>query len=206
MSRLSASQRFEFKPGNNPGGLRGLRTSIRESRFQNRFDWAPTQDPASFIRKEAYDLHSMHLPTAKDGRNVLFFAGDPESRAGHFVLLEARGGRWKFKVQTLGYNDRIENDCDFENGGDCSRAREFFTEFVDHARGSLAVLYDPSLDLDYSRIFTGASVTYYGWPVEGSPETVKQYDLNAPYMFPFRDRTSLAVRVPNVSLPARGLQ
>ena len=179
MSRLSASQRFEFKPGNNPGGLRGLRTSIRESRFQNRFDWAPTQDPASFIRKEAYDLHSMHLPTAKDGRNVLFFAGDPESRAGHFVLLEARGGRWKFKVQTLGYNDRIENDCDFENGGDCSRAREFFTEFVDHARGSLAVLYDPSLDLDYSRIFTGASVTYYGWPVEGSPETVKQYDLNA---------------------------
>lgn len=179
LSRLSASQRFEFRPGNNPGGLRGLRTSIRESRFQNRFDWAPSPDPSPFIREEAYELHRMHLPSARDGRNILFFARNPESRSGHFVLFEASGGNWKFKVQTLGNEDNIEKDCDFESGGSCSRAREFFGEFVNHARGSLAVLYDPSLDLDYSNIFTGASVTYFGWLSASRKEKARDYSLNA---------------------------
>ncbi len=178
LSRLSAAQRFEFRPGNNPGGLRGLRTSIRESRFQNRFDWAPSPDPAPFIREEAYDLHRMHLPSARNGRNVLFFARESESTAGHFVLFEATGGVWKFKVQTLGEKDTIAKDCDFESGGSCERAREFFSEFIDHARGSLAVIYDPSLDLDYSRIFTGASVSYFGWPSDSRKEKVKDYALN----------------------------
>lgn len=178
LSRISASQRFEFSPGSNPGGLRGLRTSIRESRFQNRFDWAPTRDPGAFVRKEAYDLHRMYLPPAKNGRHVLFFVADAESDAGHFVLFEASAGRWNFRVQSKGADDRIEDNCSFQHGGGCSRAREFFTEFADRIRGTLAVLYDPSLDLDYSRIFTGASVTYYGWPLKESKDQVKDYALN----------------------------
>ena len=178
LSRLSASQRFEFRPGNNPGGLRGLRTSIRESRFQNRFEWAPSPDPSPFIREEAYDLHRMHLPAARSGRNVLFLSRDVDSGAGHFVLFESSGRTWKFKVQTLGAGDEIEKDCDFESGGSCETAREFFSEFRDHARGTLAILYDPSLDLDYSKIFTSASVSYYGWPAESSRDKVKDYSLN----------------------------
>ena len=153
--------------------------SIATSRFQNRFDWAPSPDPSPFIREEAYELHRMHLPSARDGRNILFFARNPESRSGHFVLFEASGGNWKFKVQTLGNEDNIEKDCDFESGGSCSRAREFFGEFVNHARGSLAVLYDPSLDLDYSNIFTGASVTYFGWLSDSRKEKARDYSLNA---------------------------
>ncbi|MCB1170063.1 MAG: hypothetical protein KDK25_07005 [Leptospiraceae bacterium] len=179
LSRMSASQRFEFSPGSNPGGLRGLRTSIRESRFQNRFEWAPSPDPASFIREEAYDLHKMVLPAPHQGRHILFFAADPESDAGHFVLFEGRGGRWAFYVQTKGARDRIQDNCSFESGGNCQRAREFFTDFVDRSQGTLAVLYDPSLDLDYSRIFTGASVTYYGWPTSDKREKVQDYNLNA---------------------------
>ena len=178
LSRMSASSRFEFGPGNNPGGLRGLRTSIRESRFQNRFEWAGSGDPYSFIREEAYDLHKMELPGAESGRNVLFFAGDPESGNGHFVLFSAAGGRWRFFVQTMARTDGISLDCDFEDGGDCEKAIQFFTDFRDKVDGRLAVLYDPVLDLDYSRIFGSATVTYYGWPVASSKQKVHQYGIN----------------------------